>query len=202
MSRQCALFNQMRNVTYQFLNLTRRCTFLNQPKDVTMKYLYRALNLSRHCLNITDKYLTQALNLSRHWYRIGVKKTINYSIQVYRLAENVTLDIYNSSSLAEAFDKTGNYSKMAFNITYKLYSNYSAIALNTTLGIYRNYSTVALTRTLRLYRNVLARARNLSAIAVNNTIKLYAKLTVMCSEARSHLLPSICKVVGPVQRRV
>ena len=176
MSRQYTFFNKMRNVTYKFLNLSRRCPFLNQPKNITLRYLYRALNLSRHCLNITQKYLSQAQNLSRQWYAIGVNKTLNYSIQVYRIAENVTLDIYNSSCLLEAFSKARNYSKVALDVTMKLYSNYSSVALNKTLTFYKNYSTVALNKTLALYRDTLASARNLTAIAVNRTIKLYRRV--------------------------
>ena len=169
MTRQSTFMIRLRNVTYKFLNMSRQCPFLTVPKNVTLKYLFRALNLSRYCLNITEKYLSQALNLSRHWYRIGVNTTLNYSIQVYRVAENVTLNIYNSSCLVEAFGKTRNYSKIAFNVTTKL----SKIAINKTLTLYKNYSTMALKKTLHLYRNTLARARNLSALVVNETIKLY-----------------------------
>ena len=176
LARRCTFFKQMRNATHMFLNLSRRCTFLNQPKNVTLKYLYRAVNLSRHCLNITQKYLSQALNLSRQWYRIGVNATLNYSIQVYRIAENVTLDIYNSSCLKEAFAKATKYSTIALNATVKLCSNYSSTALNKTMILYRNYSTVALNKTLALYRETLNRARNFSVVAVKKTIKLYRRM--------------------------
>ena len=176
LARRCTFFKQMRNATHMFLNLSRRCTFLNQPKNVTLKYLYRAVNLSRHCLNITQKYLSQALNLSRHWYRIGVNATLNYSIQVYRIAENVTLDIYNSSCLKEAFAKATKYSTIALNATVKLCSNYSITALNKTMVLYKNYSTVALNKTLALYRETLRRVRNFSVVAVKKTIKLYRRM--------------------------
>ena len=176
LARRCTFFKQMRNATHMFLNLSRRCTFLNQPKNVTLKYLYRAVNLSRHCLNITQKYLSQALNLSRHWYRIGVNATLNFSIQVYRIAENVTLDIYNSSCLQEAFAKATKFSTIALNATVKLCSNYSTTALNKTMILYKNYSTVAFNKTLALYRETLNRVKNFSVVAVKKTIKLYRRV--------------------------
>ena len=109
-------------------------------------------------------YIPMALNLSRQCYGI----TKNFTVEVYEVAVNVTLDIYNSTCLLEAFGKTKNYSRVAFNETFKLCTK--------ALGHAVKYSTIALNKTAKLYREAVAQTRNYSVVALKKTIRIYQRV--------------------------
>ncbi|KAL9951489.1 hypothetical protein ACROYT_G044158 [Oculina patagonica] len=192
-TKRCPFIVRYTNLTVHYFNITKNFVKglnMSLVKNVTDKYLSRALNLSRHCYNVTNKYLSRALNLSRHWYGVCLNKTLNISVQVYKVAENVTLDIYNSSCLGEAMGKAKNYSKIAINVTVKLYRkglsqcrNFSTVALNKTLKLYReavlktkNYTAIAVNRTMKIYREALLKTKNFTTIALNRTLRLYRRV--------------------------
>ncbi|PFX28884.1 Apolipophorin [Stylophora pistillata] len=126
--------------------------------------LYNKTVLVVYNTTFMKTYIPMALNLSRQCYGI----TKNFTVEVYEVAVNVTLDIYNSTCLVEAFGKTKNYSRVAFNETLKLYS--------TALGHAVKYSTIALNKTAKLYQEALAQTRNYSVSALNKTMKIYQRV--------------------------
>ncbi|XP_068726618.1 uncharacterized protein [Montipora capricornis] len=166
----------IKNGTAEFLALSRRCPFLQQPKNVTMKYLHRAVILTRHCLNITQHHLLEGITLLRHSYHTGVNITLMYSNKVYKNVELIAFDILNSTCLEDAFGKVQNYSKNVFDVTMELCGGFSQTAVNKSRALFNNFATMASNRTLYVYKNLLGKARNFSNPAVRKTIKLFKHL--------------------------
>ena len=166
----------IKNGTAEFLALSRRCPFLQQPKNVTMKYLHRAVILTRHCLNITQHHLLEGITLLRHSYHTGVNITLMYSNKVYKNVELIAFDILNSTCLEDAFGKVQNYSKNVLDVTMELCGGFSQTAVNKSRALFNNFATMASNRTLYVYKNLLGKARNFSNPAVRKTIKLFKHL--------------------------
>lgn len=123
----------------------------------TKRYFPMALNFSRHAMTMVynstmiKEYIPMALNVSRQWCSFGFNATRNFTVQVYEVALNVTLDICNSTSLPQAWSKARNYSRIAFNQTMKICLKLYRGVYNVTLercAQLRNYS-IALYKTIR-----------------------------------------------------
>lgn len=123
----------------------------------TKRYFPMALNFSRHAMTMVynstmiKEYIPMALNVSRQWCSFGFNATRNFTVQVYEVALNVTLDICNSTSLPQAWSKARNYSRIAFNQTMKICLKLYHGVYNVTLercAQLRNYS-IALYKTIR-----------------------------------------------------
>lgn len=136
------------NFSRQAIGMVYNCT--------TKRYLPMALNLSRQAMTMVynstmiKEYIPMALNVSRQWCSFGFNATRNFTVQVYEVALNVTLDICNSTSLPQAWSKARNYSGIAFNQTMKICLKLYRGVYNVTLqrcAELRNYS-------LALYKKI------------------------------------------------
>ena len=204
--------NVTRNFTLKVYNVAVNVTLdvynssgLVEAFDKSRNYSKMALNTTLQFFEMFNKtlvktYLPMALNFSCHWYRTGFNATRNFSTIVYNFAVNVSMDMFNSSSLRLAFDKGRNYSKIALNGTLELYQNlyktmledYVPVALNlsrqwytTGLNTTRNFTVMVYNLTMNVSMDVynssslleaFFKSRNYSKIALNKTLELYQSL--------------------------
>lgn len=89
--------------------------------NVINRYLFCVLNLLCYYFNVIKRYFFYVLNLFCYWYSVCVNKIFNIFIEVYKVVENVILDIYNLSCLGEVMGKVKNYFKIVINVIMKFY---------------------------------------------------------------------------------
>lgn len=106
MTKDHPLVQDYVNSTIHFINVTR--TFINK------------INVTK-IANMTIRYAPLALNMTKDMCKVGFYSTKNFTINVAKLAFNVSIDIFNSTNLRQALLKAKNHSSKAYNETLKLY---------------------------------------------------------------------------------
>ncbi|KAK3755617.1 hypothetical protein QZH41_017617, partial [Actinostola sp. cb2023] len=115
-----------RVISMQLLNMTKNHPIVKQYMNSTMHFI----NVSRNFIDkinftkiakMTKYYAPQAFNITKDMCRVGMRSAKIFTIQVAKMAWNISTDIYNSTCIREALMKARNHSTKAYIETAKLY---------------------------------------------------------------------------------
>ena len=169
-------FNVYRDISIKISNISRSVV----RKTVrSYRHIYQRsieilknTTLLKQYLPIIKVHVTAVFDASR-----------NLTIYWYEVVTDVSRDVYNSSSLTEAFGKTRKYSKIALNAIKKLYLEAefrvkisTRRAFNQSVEWLSDFPSMALNRAIALKRQALLKSRKFYSMALNKTIESCGRL--------------------------
>ena len=123
----------------------------------------RAIEYCRRLFNETkatvhnSKLVQKYLPIAKRYAPVVYDTTRNFTLRSFMVVVGATIDIYNSSSFMEAYNKT---------------SDYLSVTLNLTILKAEDCSIAALEITRHLYGEVVMKVNNYSALVIKNTLTL------------------------------
>lgn len=146
--------NKARNVSMQLLIMTKNNPMVQDYVNSTIHFInvtrafLNKINVTK-IANMTKHYVPVAFNMTRDMCVVGVYSAKNFTVGVAKLTWNITIDIYNSTSLQEALLKAKNHSAKAYNETLRLYR----ILYNKTMAKYAEVNKTARALYVQIYKH-------------------------------------------------
>jgi len=146
--------NKARNVSMQLLIMTKNNPMIQDYVNSTIHFInvtrvfINKINVTK-IANLTKHFMPIAFNMTKDMCVVGVNSAKNFTVGVAKLTWNITIDIYNSTSLKEALLKAKNHSALAYNETIRLYR----ILYNKTMVKYAEVNKTAHALYTQIYKH-------------------------------------------------